>query len=122
MPTSNTSTGNGNSRLMHHAATASRLPLTATLTTHPTSYSRMLLCAITAPACIATFQGGVVKDTFTCGCHPPEAMEACTAMKPLCLPISLTTPMPQRALLASTCTHPAAHTAPNMHSVTTKPT
>jgi hypothetical protein len=39
----------------------------------------------------------------------PDAMEACTAMKPLCLPISLTSPMPQRALLASTCTRSSTH-------------
>ncbi len=36
--------------------------------------------------------------------RPPDAMDACMAMKPDCRPISFTTPSPLRALPASTCT------------------
>ena len=36
----------------------------------------------------------------------PEAMDACMAMKPEDLPMSLTSPTPRNALLASTCDAP----------------
>ena len=38
----------------------------------------------------------------------PEAMDACMAMKPEDLPMSLTSPTPLNALLASTCNAPAS--------------
>ena len=55
------------------------------------------MCRTTPPAPSMAKSTSGIKQTST----SPDASEACMAMKPLCRPISLTTPTPFKADLAS---------------------
>mmetsp|Transcript_104 Transcript_104/g.429 ORF Transcript_104/g.429 Transcript_104/m.429 type:complete len:296 (-) Transcript_104:591-1478(-) len=72
-------------------------PSATTTTAWPCFFSRLLMCCTTPPApSMAKSTSGIIHTSTS-----PDASEAFMAMKPLCRPISLTTPTPFNADLAS---------------------